>query len=216
MKPVISRLNPKAHHRSPANFKRHREVSKIHDANDASQLCEREWVVGAPTLFCDQYTLCLLDIEHAGRYLSCHYCSACLHKFSCLDFHEHSSVCKHIHAVALWQVSQKSPSQSEKYEDRAILSSYASNQPLLDPENNDDLAITSSPTGSKLLQDPESLLKRMETSETLEVLDRHEIGSNKTTLLLCEHFKPIQMTRCSKIAHNTCEWTFEACKTIYR
>ncbi|KAH9374451.1 hypothetical protein HPB48_004482 [Haemaphysalis longicornis] len=92
------------------------------------------------------------------------------------------SVCKHIHAVALWQVNQKSPSQSESDDDGTMPSSSASNQPLLDPENNDDVAIPSSSTSSQLLQDPQSLLKRIESSETLEVPERNEMGSIQSKL----------------------------------
>lgn len=142
MKLVLSKVNPKADCKSSANFKRHREALKIHSAKDVSQLCEGEWVVGAQTHVRDQYTVCLLG-ECTGCYLSCQYCCACLHKFkcSCLDFRMHNCVCKHIHAVALWQVNQKSLSLDEN-SDKAIPSTSASNQPLLDPENNDDLAVS--------------------------------------------------------------------------
>ncbi|XP_077548098.1 uncharacterized protein LOC144160829 [Haemaphysalis longicornis] len=169
MKPVISKVNPNADHRCSAKFKRHREALKIQDDNDVSQLCEGEWVVVAQAHFRDQYAVCSLDTECAGCYLSCQYCSACLHKFkcSCLDFRMHSSVCKHIHAVALWQVNQKSPPESENNGYGALPSSSASNQPLLDSKNNDDLSIPSSSTSSQLLQDPQSLIKRIEIRETL-------------------------------------------------
>lgn len=181
MKLVLSKVNPKADCKSSANFKRHREALKIHSAKDVSQLCEGEWVVGAQTHVRDQYTVCLLG-ECTGCYLSCQYCCACLHKFkcSCLDFRMHNCVCKHIHAVALWQVNQKSLSLDEN-SDKAIPSTSASNQPLLDPENN-DLPVPSLSTKDQLFQDPLSLLNRIESSGTLQAQDCNEIGSIETKM----------------------------------
>lgn len=117
----------------------------------------------------------------------------------------HSSVCKHIHAVALWQVNQKSSSQSENDDDGTMPSSSASNQPLLDPENNDDLAIPSSSTSGQLLQDPQSLLKRIESSETLEVPDCNEMGSIQSKLaavVQAFQVKDSIDSASAKLAHN--------------
>lgn len=110
-----------------------------------------------------QHTVSLLETECSGCYLSCQDCGACLHKFkcSCLDFPVHCSVCKHIHAVALWKMNKESLSLNE---------------------NSDDLAIPSSSTSNQYLQDPQSLLEPTESSAILEVQDCDELGSIQTKL----------------------------------